>query len=105
MGSGDSNNTGIDPRAGGGTMNDQDEPPPPLAAHTARSSIQTKLSAQNICEASAKLLDLIRTLRLSALLMEAESIGLEEKIQCLENENVVLDIEEELRLLRSQTSS
>jgi len=97
------------PKAGGGNMNDPHEPPPPLAAHSARSSIQTKLSAQNLCAASSKLLDLIRTLRLSALLMEGSSIGMEEEVECLESESVVWDValaevstlEEELRDLRA----
>merc|ERR1740139_348880 len=97
-------------KAGGGNMNDPHEPPPPLAAHSARSSIQTKLSAQNLCAASSKLLDLIRTLRLSALLMEGESIGREEEVECLESESVVWDValaevsglEEELRELRAK---
>merc|ERR1740139_1355625 len=96
-------------KAGGGNMNDPHEPPPPLAAHSARSSIQTKLSAQNICAASSQILDLIRTLRLSALLMEGDSIGMEEEVECLESESVIWDIalaevsglEEELRELRA----
>lgn len=74
-----------DPRSGGGIMRDPNEPPAPLAADTALASLQTELSAQNLCVASAHLLDLIRTLRLSALLMEENSI-LEEEAEEYENE-------------------
>lgn len=55
------------------------EPPPPLAADASLSSLQAKLAAQNLCVAASNLLDLIRTLRLSALLMEQRTIALEEE--------------------------
>lgn len=67
---------------GGGVMLDPNEPPPALAADSALISLQTKLAAQNIAVASSNLLDLIRTLRLSALLMEEQVIDEEEEIEC-----------------------
>uniref|UniRef100_A0A7S2UFG6 Uncharacterized protein n=1 Tax=Attheya septentrionalis TaxID=420275 RepID=A0A7S2UFG6_9STRA len=73
---------GQDPRAGGGAMKDVNEPPPPLAADAAMSSLQAKLATQNLAVASAHLLDLIRTLRLSALLMEQTSIEAEQEDEC-----------------------
>ena len=69
-------------------MTDPNEPPPPLAADAALSSLQAKLAAQNLCVASSNLLDLIRTLRLSALLMEEESIAEEEEVECEESREV-----------------
>mmetsp|Transcript_17293 Transcript_17293/g.24426 ORF Transcript_17293/g.24426 Transcript_17293/m.24426 type:complete len:200 (+) Transcript_17293:26-625(+) len=78
----DTNPGGTDPRAGGGSMKDPNVPPAPLAADAALTSLQAKLAAQNLCVASSDLLDLIRTLRLSALLMERSSIALEEEKDC-----------------------
>ena len=69
-------------------MTDPNEPPPPLAADAALSSLQAKLAAQNLCVASSNLLDLIRTLRLSALLMEEGSIAEEEEAECEESREV-----------------
>lgn len=82
-------NSGIDPRVGGGTMKDANEPPPPaLAADAEQSSLQAKLAAQNVCVASSNLLDLIRRLRLSALLMEESSIAAEEEEDCLDSQEL-----------------
>ena len=59
-------------------MLDPNDPPPALAADAALASLQTKLASQNIAVASSNLLDLIRTMRLSALLMEEQVIAWEE---------------------------
>lgn len=60
-------------------MRDINEPSPALAANAALSALQTKLAAQNLEVASSHLLDLIRTLRLSALLMDEAVIAEEER--------------------------
>ncbi len=74
-----------DPRAGGGHMTSlQDPPPPPLAANIAQSQIQCRAATENICVATSHLLGLIRTLRLSLLLMDQETISAEEELQVLQ---------------------
>jgi len=50
----------------------ENEPSASLSAATTISSLRTKLSAQNISVACARILDLIRTLRLSVLTMGTE---------------------------------
>lgn len=74
--------------AGGGTMVNPNEPPPTLASDVNLTSLQAKLAAENVCVATSKLLDLIRTLRLSALLMERKSIDDEEEEDCLRSREV-----------------
>jgi hypothetical protein len=59
----------------------QDPPPPPLAADIALSSLQCQLATENICQATSHLLTLIRTLRLSLLLMDHDTIEAEELLQ------------------------
>jgi len=59
----------------------QDPPPPPLAADVALSSLQCQLAAENICAATSSLLTLIRTLRLSLLLMDEDTIEAEENLE------------------------
>mmetsp|Transcript_21438 Transcript_21438/g.21784 ORF Transcript_21438/g.21784 Transcript_21438/m.21784 type:complete len:159 (-) Transcript_21438:17-493(-) len=67
-------------RSGGGLIADQaDPPPPPIAADAALNSLQVKLAAHNLCVASSNLLELIRTLRLAALLMDETVIESEER--------------------------
>lgn len=58
-----------------------DPPPPPLAADVALSSLSCQLASENICESASKLLSLIRSLRLSLLVMDEETIGAEEHVQ------------------------
>ena len=70
-------------------MKDIAIPPPPLASSTHLSALNVTLASQNICMASTELLDLIRTLRMSALLMEEESIRKEEDVECWEDSVVV----------------
>mmetsp|Transcript_30279 Transcript_30279/g.72615 ORF Transcript_30279/g.72615 Transcript_30279/m.72615 type:complete len:192 (-) Transcript_30279:154-729(-) len=71
-----------DPRSGGGNMNSlQDPPPPPLASNVAMSSLQCQLAVENLCVAASQLLSLIRTLRLSLLLMDESTIMAEEEWQ------------------------
>ena len=73
-------------------MKDATIPPPPLASSTYLSSLNATLSSQNICMASTELLDLIRTLRMSALLMEEKTIRMEEDVECWEDSVVVADV-------------
>lgn len=86
---------GNDARAGGGLMRDIDDPPPPLAANVQMSVVQAKLASENLCVASSNALDLIRTLRLSALLMDEEAIRAEEEEEALDVYEKKLEAEEE----------
>lgn len=62
-------------------MSAEDPPPPPLAADLALSMVQCQLAAENISVASSHLITLIRTLRLSLLLMDEETIHAEEQVE------------------------
>lgn len=93
---------GSDPRAGGGLMRDADDPPPPLAANVQMSAVQAKLAVENVCVASSHALDLIRTLRLSALLMDEEAIRAEEEEEALDVFEKKLEAEEECILLEQK---
>ena len=66
----------------------QDPPPPALAADVAMSSVQCQLATENICVATSHLLSLIRTLRLSILLMDEDMIDAEEDWQVQEAQMV-----------------
>lgn len=93
---------GTDPRAGGGIMRDADDPPPPLASNVQMSAVQAKLAAENLCVASSNALDLIRTLRLSVLLMDEELIRAEEEEEALELCEMGLEAEDECALLEEK---
>lgn len=104
-GPGQSGGRGHDPRSGGGMVLDVNEPPPSLAADASLAALQAKLAAQNLCVASANLLDLIRTLRLSILLMDEKSIAAEEEEECelcqdVANEALKESVELEAELLK-----
>lgn len=63
-------------------MSIDDPPPPPLAADIAlHSTLQCQLSVENICVAASQILTLIRTLRLSLLLMDEETRRAEEQLE------------------------
>jgi hypothetical protein len=64
---------------GGGVMSDPNEPPPALAADASLSAFQAKMASQNLAIAASNMLGLIRTLRLSALLMDERVIAAEEQ--------------------------
>ena len=70
----------------------QDPPPPPLAADVALSSLSCQLAAENICVATSQLVTLIRTLRLSLLLMDTETIVQEEELQLLQSQSTTTQI-------------
>ncbi|KAG7349145.1 RNA polymerase II transcription mediator complex protein [Nitzschia inconspicua] len=76
----------MDPRSGGGgnMQTIQDPPRPALAADIASSSLQCQLAVENIAVAASQLLSLIRTLRLSILLMDEETIQAEEEWQVVQ---------------------
>ncbi|EED91238.1 predicted protein [Thalassiosira pseudonana CCMP1335] len=101
-GNGGTDQVGHDPRAGGGLMQTLDDPPPPLAADVAINIMQAKLAAENLCVASSNILDLIRTLRLSALLMDEEAIRAEEKEEALKVCEMGLQAEEECAALEAK---
>jgi hypothetical protein len=61
-----------------------DPPPPPLAADVALSTLQCQLAGENLCAAASQLLDICRTLRLSILLMDEDTIVAEEECQVAE---------------------
>lgn len=94
--------------AGGHMPTQQDPPPPALAADVAMSSVQCQLAAENICVATSHLLSLIRTLRLSILLMDDGLIAAEEEWQVQEAQAMTQDaqreavrLEQELMTLRN----
>lgn len=84
-----------DPRAGGHMPTAQDPPPPALAADVTMSSVQCQLAAENICVATSQLLSLIRTLRLSILLMDDGLIAAEEEWQVQEAQATTQDAQRE----------
>jgi hypothetical protein len=81
--SGNTSSSKMNPRSGGHSRMQtlQDPPPPPLAADIANSSLQCQLAVENIAVAASQLLSLIRTLRLSILLMDETTIQAEEEWQ------------------------
>jgi hypothetical protein len=98
-----SNNNAVDPRAGGGKMMSlQDPPPPPLSADVNSSSLQCQLAVENICVASSQLLSLIRTLRLSILMMDEEAIAAEEELQVLEVEKITMEAQNQANQLERE---
>ena len=58
-----------------------DPPPPPLAADVNLSTLQCQLAGENLCAAASQLLDIIRVLRLSILLMDDDTVAAEEELQ------------------------
>mmetsp|Transcript_68534 Transcript_68534/g.101815 ORF Transcript_68534/g.101815 Transcript_68534/m.101815 type:complete len:105 (-) Transcript_68534:514-828(-) len=83
-------------------MQQPNEPPPPLAADAALSALQAKLAAQNLCVASSDMLDLIRLLRLSALLMDEDVIAAEEEEECEEVGEMALIAAEESAAIEAE---
>lgn len=60
----------------------QDPPPPPLAANVASSLVQCQVAAENLNVAASSLLTLIRTLRLSLLLTDSDTMEAEQELEC-----------------------
>lgn len=75
----------------GGEMTTANEPPAPLASSTSLSTLSTAVATQNICASVNQLLDLIRTLRLSIIIMGEDRFE-EEELECLENRVAMEDI-------------
>jgi Surfeit locus protein 5 subunit 22 of Mediator complex len=84
-----------DPRAGGHMPTAQDPPPPALAADVALAAAQCQLATENICVASSQLLSLIRTLRLSILLMDEEMMDAEQEWQVQEAQAMTQEAQRE----------
>jgi hypothetical protein len=84
-----------DPRAGGHMPTPQDPPPPALAADVTLSAAQCQLATENICVATSQLLSLIRTLRLSILLMDEEMMDAEEEWQVQEAQAMTQEAQRE----------
>jgi Surfeit locus protein 5 subunit 22 of Mediator complex len=60
----------------------QDPPPPPLAANVASSLVQCQVAAENLNVAASSLLTLIRTLKLSLLLTDSDTMEAEQELEC-----------------------
>lgn len=67
---------------GGGNMHTPNEAPtPPLASSCNMSALHCQLAVENLCVAASQLLSLIRSLRLSLLLMDEDTTVREEEWQ------------------------
>lgn len=88
--------------AGGGVMTTLQDPPPPAAADAAWHELQTRLSVENLCVASSHLLELIRTLRLSLLLQDEDTMMAEEEYQVLEDAKVAQEAQEAVVKLEAE---
>ena len=88
--------------AGGGTMKSMNEPPPPLAADVALHELQAQTAVENLCVASSHLLQLIRTLRLSVMLMDEDTIAAEEQLQVLESQHITEQAQQEATRLEGE---
>eukprot|EP00934_Nitzschia_sp_Nitz4_P001728 Nitzschia sp. Nitz4//scaffold298_size22859//9084//9685//NITZ4_008529-RA/size22859-augustus-gene-0.1-mRNA-1//1//CDS//3329546323//1728//frame0 len=92
-----------DPRVGGGAMQSpNDAPTPPVASSTNLSALHCQLAVENICVATSQLLSLIRTLRLSLLLMDEETTEQEEEWQVHQLQAVSAKAQEEANLLEQE---
>lgn len=101
----DSNNNSSNNKGGNGGQKMaslQDPPPPPLAAEVGSSSLQCQLAVENLCVASSQLLSLIRTLRLSILMMDEETIAAEEEWQVLEVQKITTQAQNEANKLEQE---
>lgn len=83
-------------------MNSLQEPPPPLAGDAALHELQAQLAVENLCVASSHLLELIRTLRLSVLLMDEDTIAAEEQLQVLESNKITALAEAEASKIEAE---
>ena len=86
-------------------MKSLNEPPPPLAADAALHDLQAQTAVENLCVASSHLLQLIRTLRLSVMLMDEDTISAEEQLQVLESRRVTKEAREEATRLEGELLS
>lgn len=79
-----------------------DAPTPPLASSTNMTSLQCQLAAENLCVATSQLLSLIRTLRMSILLMDEETIATEEEWQVHQIQAISSMAQEEANLVEQE---
>ena len=80
----------------------QDPPPPPLAAAVAVSTLQCQLAAENICVACSNMLSLIRTVRLSLLFMDQDTIRAEEAAEVEQTRQATLEALKQVAALEQQ---
>jgi hypothetical protein len=80
----------------------QETPPPPLAADVALSNLSCQLAVENICVATSHLLSLIRTLRLSIVLMDEATIVAEEEFQVQEAQRMTLYAIQEAQVIEQE---
>mmetsp|Transcript_8646 Transcript_8646/g.19997 ORF Transcript_8646/g.19997 Transcript_8646/m.19997 type:complete len:97 (+) Transcript_8646:348-638(+) len=83
-------------------MKSMQEPPPPLAADAELHELQAQLAVENLCVASSHLLELIRTLRLSVLLMDEDTIAAEEQLQVLESQQITMEAKEKSQEIEAE---
>ena len=83
-------------------MKSMNEPPPPLAADVALHELQAQTAVENLCVASSHLLQLIRTLRLSVMLMDEDTIAAEEQLQVLESQHITEQAQQEATRLEGE---
>ena len=88
---------------GGGRMQTpQDAPTPPLASATNMGALQCQLAVENMCVAASQLLSLIRTLRLSLLLMDEETIAHEEEWQVMQLQEISAQAQNEANVIEQE---
>ena len=80
----------------------QEPPPPPLASDVVMSSLQCQLAVENLCVATSNLLSLIRTLRLSLLLMDEGTIAAEEEWQVQQVQTITLKAQQHATALEQR---
>jgi hypothetical protein len=88
--------------AGSGIMSSLQDPPPPVAADAAWHELQAQLAVENVCVASSQLLEMIRTLRLSLLLMDEDAIVAEEEYQVLTEKQVAQEAQKQADELEAE---
>ena len=79
-----------------------DPPPPPLAADVALSTLQITAATENICVAASQILSLIRTLQLSLLLEDYDTIEAEEEDQVLMAQEITNTAQQDAALLEQE---
>ena len=79
-----------------------DAPTPPLAASTNMNALQCQLAAENLCVAASQLISLIRTLRLSLLLMDEDTIKAQEEYQVFQMQQISEQTQQEANLIEQE---
>lgn len=79
-----------------------DAPTPPLASSTNMNALQCQLAAENLCVAASQLISLIRTLRLSLLLMDEDTIAAKEEYQVFQMQQISEQAMQEANLIEQE---